>query len=109
MNPWLKPALIPAAVIGPAVAGYGVVYLDEGQAQKAIFPGASFTAAPVKLTPEQKKSIEQMSGIRQRKDAVKAWRASNGGWVIVDDVIGKHEFITFAVGIDSAGAVRGVE
>jgi Na+-transporting NADH:ubiquinone oxidoreductase subunit NqrC len=109
MNPWLKSAVLPAAIFGPAVAGYGVVYLDDAGAQKAIFPGASFTPASIKLTPEQKKAVEQMSDVRQRKDAVKAWRVSGGGWLIVDEVIGKHEFITFAVGIDAAGAVRGVE
>lgn len=109
MNPWLKSAILPAAIIGPAVAGYGVVYLDDAAAQRAIFPGASFTPANVKLTPEQKKAVEQMSGVRQRGDTIKAWRVSGGGWLIVDQVIGKHEFITFAVGIDGGGAVRGVE
>ena len=109
MNPWLKSAILPAAIFGPAVAGYGVVYLDDAQAQKAIFPGGSFTPATVKLTAEQRKAIEQASGIRQRGDTVKVWRVSGGGWLIVDEVIGKHEFITFAVGIDAGGAVRGVE
>ena len=45
MNPWIKTALIPVAIFGPAVVGYGVVYLDEAQAQRAIFPCASFTLA----------------------------------------------------------------
>jgi Na+-translocating ferredoxin:NAD+ oxidoreductase RnfG subunit len=31
------------------------------------------------------------------------------GWVYLDEVIGKHEFITYALGIDAAGAVRGIE
>jgi len=109
MNPWIKTALIPAAIFGPAVAGYGVVYLDDAQAQRAIFPGASFTPATTKLTAEQRKAVEQACGIRQRGDTVKAWRVSGGGWLIVDEVVGKHEFITFAVGIDGGGAVRGVE
>lgn len=109
MNPWLKSALLPAAIVGPAVAGYGVVYLDVPQAQKAIFPSGSFTPATIKLTPEQRKAIEQACDVRQRTDEVKAWRVSGGGWFIVDDVIGKHEYITFAIGIDAGGAVKGVE
>lgn len=109
MNPWLKSAILPAAIFGPAVAGYGITYLDDSQAQRAIFPGASFTPATVKLTSEQRKAIEQESGIRQRGDTVKAWRVSGGGWLIVDEAVGKHEFITFAVGIDAGGGVRGVE
>jgi Na+-transporting NADH:ubiquinone oxidoreductase subunit C len=34
---------------------------------------------------------------------------SGGGWFIVDEVIGKHEFITYAVGLTNEGAVRGIE
>ncbi len=35
--------------------------------------------------------------------------AAPAGWFIVDEVVGKHEFITFALGIDAAGAVKGIE
>jgi Na+-translocating ferredoxin:NAD+ oxidoreductase RnfG subunit len=40
---------------------------------------------------------------------VRVWAVSGGGWFFVDDVLGKHEFITYAVGLDATGAVRGVE
>lgn len=109
MNPWLRATLFPAAVIGTPIAGHAVVYLNVAQAQQAIFPGAGMTAAPLKLTAEQKKAIEAASGVRQRGDEVKAWRVSGGGWFIVDDVIGKHEFITIAVGLTASGTVKGVE
>jgi Na+-translocating ferredoxin:NAD+ oxidoreductase RnfG subunit len=106
---WLKLAIVPAALVGPAVAGYSAVYLTVEQAQRAIFPSGSFSEANVKLTSEQRKAIETASGVRQRGGEVRAWRVSSGGWLIVDEVIGKHEFITFAVGIGADGGVRGVE
>jgi Na+-translocating ferredoxin:NAD+ oxidoreductase RnfG subunit len=109
MNSWIRYSLPVAAVFGSAVAGHGVVYLNVEQAQRAIFPSGSFTAAPVKLTAEQKKAIEAASGIRQRSNDVKAWRVSGGGWFIVDEVLGKHEYITFAIGLTEGGAVKGVE
>jgi Na+-transporting NADH:ubiquinone oxidoreductase subunit NqrC len=31
------------------------------------------------------------------------------GWFVLDEVYGKHEFITYAVALDTTGAVRGVE
>jgi len=34
---------------------------------------------------------------------------SAGGWFIVDQVIGKHEFIPFAVAIDADGSVKQIE
>ena len=91
--------LAPAAIFGSAVAGHGVVYLNVEQAQRAIFPGASFTAAHRTLTGEQRKAIEAAGGVPARRPQIKAWRTSGGGWFIVDEVLGKHEFITYAVGI----------
>lgn len=56
-----------------------MVYLADAQAQQAIFPGSSMTPANVKLTPEQRKAIESASGVKQRRDTLKAWRASGAG------------------------------
>jgi hypothetical protein len=109
MNNALRFALIPAALVGKPIAGHAVVYLGTAQAQQAIFGGAGMTAAPVTLTSAQKKAVEAACGVRQRSDTVKAWRVAGGGWFFVDEVIGKHEFITIAVGITAGGAVKGVE
>ena len=99
--------LAPAAIFGSAVAGHGVVYLNVEQAQRAIFPGASFTAAHRTLTGEQRKAIEAAGGVPARRPQIKAWRTSGGGWFIVDEVLGKHEFITYAVGIAADDACSG--
>ena len=100
-------ALPVSALVAPSA--FAVTYLDVDQAQKAIFPGKSFTAANVHLTSEQKKAIEHASGVRVLKDDERVWRVSGGGWFIVDEVLGKHEFITYALGLTSDGAVRQVE
>lgn len=88
---------------------FAVTYLSTEQAQKEIFPGKSFTAAPVKLTPAQRKIIEQQSRVRVLHDDQQVWRVSGGGWLIVDEVIGKHEYITYALGLNADGSVRGIE
>lgn len=92
-----------------ASSGFAVTYLDVAQAQKEIFPGKSFTSAPLTLTGEQRKRIEQQSRVRLLHDEQRVWRVSGGGWFIVDEVLGKHEFITYAIGLSSDGAVRGIE
>lgn len=110
---WL---LVPAVII-PAVASapaYAVQYMNVEQAQKMLFPAADgFEVKPLSLTPEQKKAIEDSSGVRVRSGEVKAWRATQGGksmgWFLLDEVYGKHEFITYAVAIGLDGAVKGVE
>jgi Na+-translocating ferredoxin:NAD+ oxidoreductase RnfG subunit len=37
------------------------------------------------------------------------WKVSNGGWFIVDQVLGKHEYITYALGLTATGAVKQIE
>ena len=76
---------LPAAVI--STAAQATTYFSVEQVQRAIFPGASFSATSLP----------------------NAWRASNGGYVIVDRVVGKHEYITLAVGINPSGTVKQIE
>src|SRR5262249_28394857 len=85
------------------------VYMSVDQAQKLMFPGATFTADFRTLTNEQAAQIRKASGVDVRSRNLKLWRASTGGWFIADEVVGKHEFIPFAVAFDDDGAVKGVE
>ena len=109
----LKPPhfLFIAASVSTALVGTGfaVTYLDTGQAQEAIFPGKTFSGLPLQLTSGQRKAIERKSGVRLTGRPPQIWKVSGGGWFIVDEVIGKHEFITYAVGLTKEGAVRGIE
>lgn len=89
--------------------GFAVTYLNVGQAQQAIFPDKSFTSYGLNLTAAQAKAVEEESHVRLTGKPLKVWRVSGGGWFIVDEVVGKHEFITYAVGLTSAGAVHGIE
>lgn len=94
------------AVLLPA---YAATYLTLEQAQQAIFPGVALTEARQTLSRDQRKAIESASGVKQRSGDLRAWKVEGGGWFLVDEVIGKHEFITFAVGITPEGAVKQVE
>ena len=108
----LAPALIvPAALVAPAHAAQ---YLGTEQAQKALFPEATaFVPHPLTLTDSQRAAVEKASGVRLRFVRPPVWRVeANGrtlGWYVQDEVYGKHEFITYAMALDAAGAVRGLE
>ena len=112
-EPWFCiPALIiPAMISAPAFA---VQYLSLEQAQKTLFPHADqFESVPIILNAEQRRAIEISSGVKVRASTLKAWRAKQGsnatGWFLLDEVIGKHELITYAVAIATDGTVQGVE
>jgi hypothetical protein len=101
--------LIPACALVMSAPVQATVYLSVEQAQAVMFPGASFTPDFVTLTPEQMKSIEKASDVNVLNPQLKAWKVSGGGWFIADQVVGKHEFIPFALAIDAQGAVKAVE
>lgn len=104
---------VPALTMVSAPA-FAVDYLNVEQAQRALVPHAdSFDAYPVVLGAEQLKQIKAIAHVPQRTAKPRVWRALAGGkliaWVIVDEVIGKHELITYATGISPDGHVLGVE
>ena len=100
--------LLPAAAAVVCAPAQATVYLTVEQAQAAIFPGAKMVAAPLTLDDAQRRAIEQRSGVGVRRPKVDAWQAQDGGWLIVDRVLGKHDYITYAVGI-AEGRVVGIE
>jgi len=104
-NRWL---LVPAAVIVCGSA-HATVFLTVEQAQAAIFPGARLIPADVVLSREQRRAIERKSDVNVRNAEQKVWRVEGGGFFIVDEVVGKHEFITYALGLEANGSVRAVE
>jgi hypothetical protein len=85
---WPAFAAAPLAVMLPAA--HATTYLTVAQAQQAMFPAESFTALDL-----------------NRRERI--WRVSNGGWFIVDEVLGKRELITYALALDAQGRVAGVE
>lgn len=104
---WRTIAALPVAAI--ACSAYAKVYLTIEQAQAAIFPGENFSPLTIALTSEQTNAIAKQSGGSADVRQLQAWRSDRGNVVFVDRVIGKHDFITFAMGIDASGAIRQVE
>jgi len=102
---WLLPAAT-ALVAAPAAA---TTYFTLEQAQRALFPGQALAPVAVTLDAAQARAIQQASGVRVRAPALKVWRSADGGWFYLDQVLGKHEMITYALALDAAGAVTGLE
>ena len=101
--------VVPALVAGATCPARAVTYLSIEQAQQAIFPQARLHQLERTLTSDQRKAIEKTSGVKVRAAQLKIWQVEGGGWFIVDEVIGKHEFITYAVGLNADGSVKQIE
>jgi hypothetical protein len=106
--------LAPAAVLSAPAPAFAVDYLTAEQAQAKMFPGASaFEAREVALTAEQLSALARRLGSPPHRTSwsVRLARGGEGvlGVVVVDDVIGKFERITYAVGLGPDAVIRDVE
>lgn len=104
---WLPFAQVPIALFAPA--SYGATYLTVEQAQQAIFPGEKLSQSFINLTNQQVHEIERRSDTNVRRKQVQLWKSANGGFFIVDEVVGKHEYITYGAGLNPDGTVKQIE
>jgi hypothetical protein len=107
----LLPILVAMLAAGGALAER---YLSLQEAQQVCFPRADqFEGRKIHLTPEESKAIEHKSGTKVRARESRIWLARQGtnllGWLVVDQVLGKHEVIEYAVAVSPGGAVLQVE
>lgn len=105
------PLLAAGAVCAPAFA---TQYLSLEQAQRLMFPDASsMREQNVALTLAQMQQIEKLAGLPARSVHWRVFAAYKGeaalGYMILDDVIGKFELISYAVGLNLDATVRQVE
>ena len=112
-HPHRIPTLILAA-LSPAALVVAADYLSVDAAQKAVYPEAdAFQEWVVKQTPEQINALLAQAGPQPPHGTIRIFRATrNGtllGHVFIDEVIGRENLITYAIGIDADGALRNLE
>jgi Na+-translocating ferredoxin:NAD+ oxidoreductase RnfG subunit len=110
---------VPAAGLGIGIAAlapsaaFAVDYMTAEQAARLMFPEAeSFEAHTLALDAAALQRLAQ-AGVKPRSAQWSARAAMHAGktlgWVVVDEVIGKFERITYAVGLNADGSVKQVE
>ena len=115
-----SPAPQAVLLLGAALAGgmaapaFATQYLTAEQAQKVLFPEASsFRDATLQLNAAQMREVEKLSGLPARSVGWRVFAAYREsellGHVVIDDVIGKYELISYAVALSPQAAVRQVE
>jgi Na+-translocating ferredoxin:NAD+ oxidoreductase RnfG subunit len=110
---FVEAALVAAAVL-PAQPALATIFLSADAAQRSVFPQAqSFEEIQITLTDEQRQEIARLGGPQAGHGSLRAWAARVDqnvvGHVFIDEVVGRQDFITYAVGIDANGKLRPVE
>jgi len=102
-------AIAGLAMITVPIIVQAKIYASVEQAQKMLFPSKPLTKAPILITDDLQDKLRAASSIRHPFQGERIWKTANGGWFIVDEVVGKHEMITYAVGISPNGSILGIE
>ena len=104
-----KVALLLGLVQVPLAPLYAETFLTVEQARQALWADVPMVPTDVVLSKAQMKAIAKASNVRVNRSRLKAWKTADGGWFIIDQVVGKHEMIDMAVALDTAGKVKGIE
>ena len=111
---WVCAGGVATALLAPAPALIAAQYLNLEAAQRAVFPEASgFELLALQLTPAQHQSLLELAGRQPPRGHVQAWRVSGPtgalGFFFTDEVIGRQDFIDYALGINPDGTLRAPE
>lgn len=88
---------------------HAAIYLTTEQAQALMFPAMSMQHIKLNITSDLNAALKKSSGMYHPFTADQVYKTANGGWFIIDKVLGKHEMITYAVGLNANGTIKQVE
>jgi Na+-translocating ferredoxin:NAD+ oxidoreductase RnfG subunit len=105
-NPY---ALLGLAITTAPMIAQAKIYVSAEQVQKILLPNKTLTKSPIIITDELQEKMRAASSIRYPFKGERIWKASDGSWLVIDEVIGKHEMITYAVALSPTGSILGIE
>ena len=97
------------AMLTTPIFAQAKIYVSTEQAQQILFPKKMLSKTPIIITDDLQEKLRSASSIRHPFKGDRIWKTADGGWFIVDEVVGKHEMITYAVALNSKGNVLGIE
>jgi Na+-translocating ferredoxin:NAD+ oxidoreductase RnfG subunit len=101
--------IIGLAMISTPMIAQAKIYASVEQAQKLLLPNKQLHQTPILIDKELQEKMRVASSIRYPFQGNRIWKANDGSWFVVDEVVGKHEMITYAVGLNPAGSITGIE
>jgi hypothetical protein len=102
------------ALTAPAPLAVAAEYLTLAQAQRAVFPEAlRFEPLALQLTTVQRRSLAELAGPQPPRGRLQAWQVFGPGgalgYFFTDEVLGRQDFIDYALGISQDGTLRAPE
>ena len=112
--PLLGAAGVLALAAAPAQVVVAADYMSVDDAQRAAFPQADhFLEVVLALDAAQRAKVIALAGPQPPHRSLRVWKAMQGevlvGHLFVDEVVGRQDMITYALGVDSSGRLGTLE
>ena len=102
-------ALAGLTLMSAPIIAQAKIYISVEQAQKLLLPNKSLIKTPIIITDDLQEKMRSASSIRHPFQGDRIWKSSDGSWLVIDEVVGKHEMITYAVALSPSGNILGIE
>jgi hypothetical protein len=108
---WWRAGGCAVVLAAPAQLAVAAEFLTLAQAQRAVFPEAlGFEPVALPLSAAQARALAELAGPQPPRGRLQVWRAvgSGGplGYFFTDEVVGREDFIDYALGINQDGTLR---
>jgi hypothetical protein len=85
------------------------IHVGLEEVQQRLYPGVRLSAHPLQLSEAQRERMRVQSSVREPFRSERVWRSAAGDWLILDEVLGKHEMVKYALAIQADGQIKGLE
>lgn len=102
-------AIIGLTMMSAPIIAHAKIYVSAEQVQKILFPNKALIKNPIIITNDLQEKMRAASSIRHPFQGERIWKASDGSWLVIDEVVGKHEMVTYAVALSPTGSILGIE
>ena len=106
LNPY---AILGLVIMSTPIVAQAKIYMSAEQVQKILLPNKTLTKNPIIITDDLQEKMRAASSIRYPFKGERIWKAADGSWLVIDEVIGKHEMISYAVALNPSGSILGIE
>lgn len=109
---WTPSLLASVMCVGGAsmpIVAHAKIYMSVEQAQKAIFGNVAMENKPVVISAQVQEMMRDASSVSHPFTSNRIWKTAKGDWFIIDEVVGKHEMITYAIGINADGSIKQID
>jgi len=108
---WLSIGGAALGLVAPAPCVVAADYLSLEAAQRAVFPeGRAFEPVALQLSAAQLQQLATLAGPQPARGQIRAWRVRGVdaplGFFLTDEVVGRQDFIDYALGINADGSLR---